>query len=182
MLDPLTSGKQNRARPAAKTEERRRSERHPFSAVADVLEPISKAGVSVRIADLSLNGCYADSLTVFPIGTTVSLSIRHSGRHFETLARVVYAKTGMGMGLSFENLPIEMQSMLREWLSSSQENTATLFETSPVGPLAQEPPQTQVALRKEKLILSRLIELMMHKGQLTEVEGRELLQQLQQER
>jgi hypothetical protein len=39
-----------------------------------------------------------------------------------------------------------------------------------------------MALRKEKLVVNRLIELMMHKGQLTEVEGRELLQQLQQER
>jgi PilZ domain len=182
MPDPFTSGKLGKSHPTAKTEERRRSERHPFSAVADVLEPISKAGVSVRIADLSLNGCYADSLTVFPIGTTVSLSIRHSGRHFESLARVVYAKTGMGMGLSFENLPAEMQSMLREWLSSSQGNVATLFETSPVGHTAQEPPQPHVTMRKEKLILNRLIELMMYKGQLTELEGRELLQQLQQER
>jgi hypothetical protein len=86
------------------------------------------------------------------------------------------------MGLSFENLPIEMQSMLAEWLSSPQGNKATLFETTPVGPLAQEPPPTQMALRKEKLVVNRLIELMMHKGQLTEVEGRELLQQLQQER
>jgi hypothetical protein len=179
MQDPFSRERLGKPLPALRTEERRRSERHPFSAVADVTEPVSKAGVSVRIADLGLHGCYADSLTVFPIGTVVTLSLTHSGRHFETRAKVVYAKSGMGMGLHFLELSPEMQSMLQEWLSASRGEVSPLVEPG-------NPPHAtasfEVSPRKEKLTLARLIELMMYKGQLTELEGRELLKQLQQDR
>jgi hypothetical protein len=187
MQDPFSPGRVGRVRSGAKTEERRRSERHPFSAVAEVTEPSSKAGIAVRIADLGLHGCYADSLTVFPIGTVVRLSARHSGRHFETDAKVVYAKTGMGMGLHFEDLSHEMQSILQEWLSASKSGAPQKAEPGPEpAPAAVANASVQEAFeprtRKEKVTLSRLIELMMHKGHLTELEGRELLQQLQQDR
>jgi hypothetical protein len=86
----------------------------------------------------------------------------------------------MGMGLHFENLPTEMQSILREWLPGANENSATLVESSDIDRTSEARPEPLPA--KEKLVLIRLIELMMYKGQLTESEGRELLQHLQQER
>jgi hypothetical protein len=161
-----------------RTEERRRSERQLFSAIAEVLEPISRAAVSARIADLSLDGCYTDSLTIFPVGTKVALSIRHGGRHFEANATVVQAKTGMGMGLSFESLSDGMRSILSEWLSVSKGEIATSIESGNV----QRSEDLKRPDRKLKLTLVSLIKLMMYKGQLTELEGRELLERLHQAR
>jgi hypothetical protein len=120
---------------------------------------------------------------VFPIGTVVNLSARHAGRHFHTDANVVYAKTGMGMGLHFEDLSSEMQSILREWLAAAPSGNGVVADFEPAAAVAA-PPQTgfDPRPRKEKVTMVRLIELMMYKGQLTELEGRELLQQLQQDR
>jgi hypothetical protein len=165
----------------SKTDERRKSERKLFSASGDVTEPSSKIAVSVRIADLGLHGCYADCLTVFPVGTTVRLSMRYSGRHFETLAKVVYSKPGMGMGLNFHLLSDAMHSMLREWLSAVKGDSEPQAESSRTASrvVAGETDGSPFAKRlSEKLILSRLIEMMMDKGRLTELEGRELLKVL----
>lgn len=179
MRDPFAPGQTEKLRPGAKTVERRATERLSFSAVAEVTEPASKASIAVRIADLGPKGCYADSLSVFPVGTLIRVSIRHSGRHFQNDAKVVYAKTGMGMGLSFTDLSDEMQSILREWLYGNKAEAVFAEEAEEN---ASAPQPVQPAPRKEKVALARLIELMMHKGQLTELEGRDLLKVLQRDR
>jgi hypothetical protein len=150
-----------------KTEERRQSERQPFPAAGTVSELSSKAVVSVRIADLGTQGCYANSLTVFPVGTIVQLSIRHAGRHFVTAAKVIYSNPGMGMGLNFQRLSDAMHSVLREWLLALKPGSEPSESSHPEGKL------------EGKLALSRLIALMIEKGQLTEPEGRKLLEELQ---
>ena len=178
MHDPFAPGQAGKSSPGGKTVERRRTERLSFSAVAEVTEPSSKASIAVRIADLGLIGCYADSLSVFPVGTLIKVSIRHAGRHFQNEAKVVYAKTGMGMGLNFTDLSVETQSILQEWLYGGKAEPA--FAPEPDTISAPEP--VQPTPRKGKLVLVRLIELMMYKGQLTELEGRELIKELQQDR
>jgi hypothetical protein len=176
MPDYFAPGQTGKIGPGGKTIERRRGERLSFSAVAEVTEPSSKASIAVRIADLGLNGCYADSLSVFPVGTVIKVSIRHSGKHFQNDAKVVYAKTGMGMGLNFMDMSSEMQSMVQEWLYGNKgEAVPTLDDVSVFEPAPPTP-------RKGKMVLIRLIELMMYKGQLTELEGRDLIKELQQDR
>jgi hypothetical protein len=84
----------------------------------------------------------------------------------------------MGMGLSFENLSDGMRSILREWLSASKGEIATSIHARSMEPTED----FKTPHRKVKITVVSLIKLMMYKGQLTELEGRELLECLQQER
>jgi len=49
--------------------DRRRATRYSFSATAEVLEIASGTRVSARAADLSMNGCYLDTLNPFAVGS-----------------------------------------------------------------------------------------------------------------
>lgn len=156
----------------AKIVERRRSERFPFSAVAELVEPLSLTRMAVRIADISVHGCYADGLNSMPVGTKVVISIAHANAQFKTGASVSYSLPGMGMGLSFEELSPKMASILSLWIADVQ------GETSPVLGAAEVEAAVQNPQRVERHILGRLISLMTRKNLLTQSEGTELLDEL----
>ena len=100
--------------------------------MADITEISSRSNVSVRIADIGRMGCYADSLNVFPIGTHVQLRIRHAGEICQIGATVIYALSGMGMGLNFAPLAPNMEAILTRWSSPR--------------PRANRPRQTQIRI------------------------------------
>jgi hypothetical protein len=56
--------------------ERRRNLRFPVVAMVEVIDIKSQAKVVGRTNDLGLGGCYVDSLSPFPAGTSVKLVIR----------------------------------------------------------------------------------------------------------
>jgi PilZ domain len=91
--------------------------RLPFSAVAEITEPVSTNRLAVHIINISRHGCYSDSIHVFPVGTLVNLSIRHAGLHLETGATVIHSLSGIGMGLNFANLTADMESILQKWIA-----------------------------------------------------------------
>jgi hypothetical protein len=173
MHEPFSPGHNSRRRVAGQTMDRRNSERSILSAVAEVTEQISKAKLSVRIGDLSLHGCYADSINVFPRGTRVQVSIRHAGSRLLANAKVVYSKPSMGMGLSFEDLSVESGAILQSWIAGVTGETAPAMET-------ESPKQAvEQARHPEQQTLFILINMMMRKGLITSFEGSELLQELQ---
>jgi hypothetical protein len=126
----------------------------------------------VRIGDLSLHGCYADSLTVFPPGTWVQISIRHAGSQLQAAAKVIYSKTGLGMGMSFEDLSPDKVAMLQMWTSGFAEEIAPAAQT-------EKPQKTnEPTPRSEQQTLANLINALMRKGLLTSTEGTEMLLEL----
>jgi hypothetical protein len=155
--------------------DRRRSERFPFSAVAEVLDADSQTKIAARVSDISRHGCYLDVINVFATGTCVELSIRHANLQLETVATVVYSLPGMGMGLSFKPLSPAMESILNRWVSGVEEECMTEVESQPVIP------QTLEYRRAERHILGRLIGLMIRKNMLSREEGTELLDELLRE-
>ncbi len=56
--------------------DRRGAQRHPFSADAEVTELRSGLKLSARVSDLSLKGCYIDTLNPYAAGTAVSLRLQ----------------------------------------------------------------------------------------------------------
>jgi len=157
------------------TIDRRNSERSIMSAVAEVTEKTSKTKLAVRIGDLSLHGCYADSLSVFPAGTWVQICIRHAGSQLQAAAKVIYSKTGLGMGLSFEDLSPDKVAMLQMWTSGFPE------ESEEIAPVAQKETAkkgNEPAPRSEQQTLATLINLLMRKGLVTSTEGTEMLLEL----
>jgi hypothetical protein len=81
----------------------REHERVPLSLEA-VLE--SSAGKrETRISDLSMGGCYVDSIVTAPVGENVIVSVRMpTGEWMKLSGEVIYCFPGMGFGLCFSSL------------------------------------------------------------------------------
>ena len=152
--------------------ERRGSERVPFSAVAHLLESHSQVRMTVRVADICRDGCYADTVSALSMGTKVTISIEHANAQLKTDATVTYSLQGMGMGLRFDELPPEMESILNRWIAEVRGEISPLPEAAEVNSAIQKYP------RIERHILSRLISLMIRKAFLTQSEGTDLLNEL----
>jgi hypothetical protein len=97
-------------------QERRRAPRFPFVAAAEVLEHNSGSRMKTRISDLSLSGCYVDTINPLPNGTPVQLKIFARSQTFEARATVVYSHANLGMGLRFGEVQPNSQSVLQNWL------------------------------------------------------------------
>jgi hypothetical protein len=97
-------------------EERRRGQRQPFSATTKIIDGRSGARVLVRTADLSMGGCYVDTLNPLPLDTPVRLHIEKERAVFEFHAKVISCHPGSGMGLVFERITPAQRSMLTKWL------------------------------------------------------------------
>ena len=98
-------------------EQKQRCEpRYPFIASAELLEEISGARMSSRISDLSLNGCYVDTINPLPDGTLVHLRIFTETHAFEAPATVVHSQAFLGMGMKFRDVQPESVEVLRLWL------------------------------------------------------------------
>ena len=113
--------------------ERRLALRHLISVPAEVVEPRSQVRLSARVSDLSLEGCYIDTLNPFPVGTTVLLRLLKAKDVFETQARVCSCKLGMGMGLSFGDSTPEQRTVLVGWLAEFD----TQLEPASNGPVLE---------------------------------------------
>jgi PilZ domain len=97
--------------------ERRGAARHPFIASAEETDLASGTRLSARVSELSLKGCYLDTLNPFPKGTQIRLVIFHGGATFTVPATVVYPQPNMGMGVVFSAVEPEQLEVLTKWLA-----------------------------------------------------------------
>ncbi len=148
--------------------QRRAHVRYACVATANVVEPKSGARVSGRVTDLGLGGFYMDTMSVLPVGTTVKVRIDLANRSFESAAKVVYALSGMGMGLAFAETSKEDQAILQSWVRQMSEGMVPSWE-------ATEPPVEKPAPEREREFSRKLVSLLVQKGVLTEAEGYALL-------
>src|ERR1700681_2289551 len=84
--------------------DRRATERYFFSEVGEILDIGTGARLKVRIADISLEGCYMDTMNPFPVGTHVRVTINRNGAQFISAGAVRNSQNGMGMGIIFAEL------------------------------------------------------------------------------
>ena len=96
----------------------RRSEpRYSLVATADIVDPASETRISGRLSEISRAGCYIDLLNTLPKDTLVQIRISRDQGVFESLARIVYAQEGIGMGVAFVNPSPEQQTILDAWIA-----------------------------------------------------------------
>lgn len=100
--------------------ERRHATRYPFSATATIIDPQSQTRLQARCSDLSLEGCYVDTLNPFCEGSIVKVRLCREGQVFETSAIVHTSHVGMGMGLYFRETPPDHKSILLGWLTGDR--------------------------------------------------------------
>ncbi|MEO7674663.1 MAG: PilZ domain-containing protein [Pyrinomonadaceae bacterium] len=74
----------------------------------------------VRISDLSMGGCYIDSIAGVSQGENVRFTLSLPGRGAAELSgTVVYVHDGIGFGLQFSALSDEQQDVLRQVIEAN---------------------------------------------------------------
>jgi hypothetical protein len=98
------------------TNERRRATRYPLIASVLIVDLRTGASINARTSDLSLVGCYLDTLNSLPPGADVRLEIAHEGETFTTLGTVAHSTSNMGMGIKFRAMRQDQQNILQKWV------------------------------------------------------------------
>jgi len=155
---------------AVKDLERRGTERHTFTAGADVVELSSGARFSTRTTDLGPGGCFVDTTNPFPVGAKLRLKLNKGKSVFETAGTVVYSQNGLGMGVSFDELNAAQQVALAAWLSEVTGEHIVAHDPARVPKRASD-----FQHHAESPALVRLIRLLIGKGLITEAEGSSIL-------
>jgi hypothetical protein len=99
--------------------ERRAAARCALVLAAEVTVESSGAQANARTSDVGHGGCYIDTLNPISAGTLIQLRLSHDGEVFETRARVIYEAPGMGMGITFLDVPAPQHAILDRWLASA---------------------------------------------------------------
>jgi hypothetical protein len=152
--------------------ERREARRYAFICPAELIEFGGSARVSARTADLSLRGCYIDTLNPFPVGTRVRLQLTKNGQRVEFRAEVTACHIGSGMGLIFEELTPPQMDTVVSWLEGT---------SSPAQPSFSAPASASASEGGSKTnarFAAKLVKILQGKGILSPSEAAELLREL----
>lgn len=144
--------------------ERRCIQRQSFVATTQIIDVRTGGSNWARTADLSMGGCYIDTLNPFPLDTVVRLRIHKEGATLELCARVISCHPGSGMGLVFEGITNIQRTTLSKWLCKETIGLESDFVLSPL---------TQAT---EEQRFARLLDILVRKGVLSKSEALSLLQ------
>lgn len=145
--------------------ERRVATRSSFSGTATIYDVQSGARTQGRCPDLSISGCYVDTINPFSEKAKVQLRLTLGKQTFETEARVAFRHVNFGMGLVFCDLTPEQELTLMQWLDVAEAESGS--ETAQDG---QKPAAPAASAAKDKALTLRLIHLLRSKGNLRDAE------------
>ena len=99
---------------------RRANPRFLFSADAEAVLPDGRS-LAAQVFELSLRGCYIDTIEPLAVGSRLSLLISKGKNFCELSAKVIYLQAGFGlgvygMGVVFEDIPREDRLIVETWL------------------------------------------------------------------
>jgi hypothetical protein len=101
--------------------ERRRTIRYPFAASAEIIDEKSKTHLSTRVTELSLYGCYFETISPLPAESMVQVKIVSGLVFFEAYGTIVYSQTTLGMGVAFREVHPYFQKVLHGWLWEAEQ-------------------------------------------------------------
>jgi hypothetical protein len=112
------------------TADRREAPRYSVIMDARVTDVLMRCTVHLRCSDISITGCYVDTLNPLDPGTSLVLRLEHGGRVFESAAKVTYMVPHLGMGTAFAQPIAEAQlAVLQEWIREAAEDGKLLPPT-----------------------------------------------------
>ena len=155
--------------------ERRRQVRYPFTAAVEVVVGESQTRIQGRTSDLSRGGCFVDTTTAFPAGSTVTMRLTKGNRTFEADAEVVYSLVGMGMGVKFTSARTEQLGTMEKWMA---ELSGEVLSEPELSPSLDRPNEHARLGNEEYLVLYELISELMQQGILSNVKCKAMLQKL----
>jgi len=155
--------------------EQRRHARFPLTALVEALETKSNTRISGRSSDVSLSGCYVDTLNPFPVGTAIRIRLTKENVSFEADAKVVFSKIGMGMGVAFTSAGKDQFRIYQKWIDELSGN----LSPGPDVLKKDELNNANTDSREEQTyVLNELVIALMRKGILNDQEGKAMLKRL----
>ena len=133
--------------------------------------------LSGRVSDLGRGGCYVDTINPFPVGADVKIRIVKDNASFVAQARVLYASSGMGMGLAFTKIEPERLLVLEEWLREVSGESPRALKALEHDELLPSPIAASAG-NEQRNVLNELIVTLIRKQVLTDAEGKTLLRKL----
>jgi hypothetical protein len=94
--------------------DKRKSPRYKCEGSARVQELGKSVSTWARFSDISLHGCYIETASPLRVGASLGLRLEAQGFRIEATGEVRISYPGLGMGVSFSNLPQEDRERLRE--------------------------------------------------------------------
>jgi hypothetical protein len=169
---PPTSATADSFKQAGLPSERRDNERSLLAARIEILEQSTNTAITGRLSDLSLGGCYADTLNTLAEGTPVVVRITHAQKTVELDGDVRFTQPSLGMGIGFHAVTPRQLGVLQSWIAPQQPKAAG---TGFGGP-SEDAQRNHASLLENSL--GALVEILARKGVLSEEERRELLRDL----
>jgi hypothetical protein len=102
----------------------RRSPRYAFVATAEITVEGSSSGITARLKDLSLHGCYISTTNPLPEGVSIIIRISAGNSVFQVLGKVVYSEPNLGVGVEFQQIERRYLMVLEEWLLEAEKLNA----------------------------------------------------------
>jgi hypothetical protein len=128
-------------------DERRRTPRYPFSAIAEVVDQQEDLRLESKVRDLSPGGCYVETPDPLPPGKNVMVEIYTDNEFLESRATVAFSESNQGMGLCFGVMQPYFAAILNAWLAQAENQYTALIQRSYPGSPA-DVPQPPVSHRK----------------------------------
>jgi hypothetical protein len=153
-------------------QERRFAIRHAVSASAKLTDWQANTRLQARCSDLSVAGCYIDTLNPFTENTSVHLQLINNQKTLEVDAHVISSHVGMGMGLVFDRLSPEQTLVLVDWLSKRSAPPLLVGEHLEAAAKSTVP---EVSGTSDRALIIKLLRLLEAGGKLTRTEISELL-------
>ena len=147
--------------------DRRCGNRTSFIAPVEMVEMRTGSRIRARTSDLSLQGCYVDTLNPLPVGAAVRLQIQRADMTLDVLANVSSRHVGSGMGLMFGEVTGAQRAVLESWLGELRLPPRTVFENA-------FPPSNKAAASESECAV-RLVQVLLRKGLLSQSDAKEVL-------
>jgi hypothetical protein len=101
---------------SSRAQERRTHQRTSLIATVELTDLQTGMVTRARTSDVSMSGCYVDTLNPLPSGSAVALLIEKGGENLKVQASVRIQFQGSGMGVAFEDLSAEQCEIVKSWL------------------------------------------------------------------
>jgi thiamine phosphate synthase YjbQ (UPF0047 family) len=149
----------------AAEQERRAAFRHALVVTAEAEELPRGIKLPARISDLSVHGCYLDTLNPFVPGTRLRIRLMKDNETFHSLAVVVYSHNGMGMGVAFTDVDPGARETIQKWLTK-------LVADKQVQTHSNSQQDSVPGASDDSGMIERLVHILVNKGLLTQEEAK----------
>jgi len=156
-------------------QERRRTVRYVLVANAEAEDVANGLCLAARTSDISVHGCYLDTMNPFPHGARIRIHITKGHETFHSLGVVMYAHAGMGMGVAFTELDSAARQVLQDWIAELESGRISEVNSDAARVRIPEISEQDSAIFR----IERLVRMLETKGLLTEEEAQEILGSIQ---